>query len=114
MANDTKFWDTFSRSIIMKIHTLAPARVLELNSDKTEAQVQPLFLTKDNDGNMLRQPSVPAVVLKHCRDDIKVDDVVFIIAAERSLDNFEGTNEFIDPDDVRTHALQDSVIVGVY
>lgn len=114
MAEDTKFFDIFKRNILLQLHTLGPAKVLNLDSQNKYARIQPLLLSADDEGSLYRHTPIDnALVTRHCRNDIKVGNTVFFVCCERSLDNFI-PGEFIDPDDVRTHDLKDAVILGVW
>lgn len=115
MSEVSKFFNQEYKSYLLQsISTGAPAKVLKYDSVNYRADLQPLFLTADNEGNIYKQsPINDAFVPKHCRSDIKNGSVVFYIALQRSAANFNGTN-FIDPDSHVYFSDNDSVVVGVW
>lgn len=139
MSEAMKFFNELQRETLLSVATLAPGRVIKYNSSTKRADIQPLFLTADKDGNVYKQsPIYDAVVLDHCTEieifgnhtcgdsyctcdtvlkqyaewrKLKVSDLVFYIPAQRSLADLDGTN-FIDSDSHDLMSSNDAVIVG--
>lgn len=124
MANDTSFYEQFARNIKLSIHTLAPARVVSFNETKRTADIEILFMSRDEEGNVEKYPLIQgAPVLGH---RYKVDgitktfspilqsgDVVFVGFAERAMDHLNDSKPF-DPQYLRTHSIMDAVVLGVF
>ena len=111
MANITRFFDEFSRSIRLAVHTLAPARVVSYDAANKEADIELLFMTVYKDGSTERYPLIEsAICLKHV-GALSKDDIVFVGFAERALDNLQ--KEPFDPDASRLHDIRDAVVLGV-
>lgn len=114
MSEVMKFFDDLQRETLLSVATLAPGRVIKYNSSTKRADIQPLFLTADKEGNIYRQsPIYDAPVLKHCQSDCVTDALIFYITAQRSLAELNGTN-FIDPDSHDLMSSNDAVVVGVF
>jgi hypothetical protein len=113
MSNGTKYTDALIRNIKLSLHVAAPAVVKKYDSGAHTADVEPLFMSADNDGNLDEWPLIEdANVLKHV-GDLNVGDVVLLNFADRALDEMNGSEKF-DPDSTRTHDLTDAVIVGCF
>lgn len=111
MAKSTKFFAEYKRSILLGIHTTAPARVVEYHAGDKEADIELLFMTAYLDGSTERYPLIEgAPVLKHV-GALSKGDVVFVAFSERALDNLQKTP--FDPDATRMHDVKDAVILGV-
>lgn len=123
MGADTRFFDQLIRTIKLSIHTIAPARVLSFNESKQTADIELLFLSLDNDGDLTKQPPIEDVPVLGMRYKVngsvnqytpylKKNDVVFVGFAERALDNLEGPKVF-DPEFSRMHSYSDAIVLGV-
>ncbi|WP_426353651.1 Gp138 family membrane-puncturing spike protein [Exiguobacterium sp. R-39] len=111
MSKHAKFFDNFSRSIRLGIHTSAPARVIKYDAANKEADIELLFMTVYKDGSTEQYPLIEgAPVLKHVGALAK-DDIVFVAFSERALDNLQ--KKPFDPDASRMHDVRDAVILGV-
>ncbi|MCO7127823.1 hypothetical protein NIE88_18920 [Sporolactobacillus shoreicorticis] len=112
MSNSTKFTDALIRNIKLSLHVAAPAVVKKYNSGAHTADVEPLFMSVDNDGNADEWPLIEdAIVLKHV-GDVAPGNVVLLLFADRALDELNGSAKF-DPDSTRSHDLTDCFVVGV-
>lgn len=113
-GQDAKFFERFTASICLGIHTTAPARVLSYDASKQVADLKVLFKRQGNDGSTKEySPILSAPVLKHCEPDIKVGTVVIVSFAERSIDNLVN-NQTFNPDSTRTHSINDAIVMGVW
>ncbi|NMH83262.1 hypothetical protein [Heyndrickxia coagulans] len=114
MSQMSKFFNQFKRETLLSINTLAPAKVLEYNASTKRADLQPLFLLADSDGNTYKQSKIEnAPVLNHCQGDVRAGALVFYICAQRSLANLNGTN-YVNPDSSTLFSDNDAVVVGVF
>lgn len=114
MSEMSKFFNQYKDTILLSIHTLAPAKVLKYDSSSHRADLQPLFFMADKNDTLYKQsPINDAPVLKHCQDDISVGCLVFYMCAQRSLADLNGIN-FIDPDSHVFFSENDAVVVGVF
>lgn len=139
MSKETNFFDLFERRIKLAIHTSGPARVLAFDEEKREADIELLFMTANSNGGLSKYPMIPSVPVMGMRYKVKTEyqahidgtsstiqpleeieyvpflkkgDVVFVVFAERALDNLQNTP--FDPDSMRTHDVRDAWIVGVW
>lgn len=113
MSEVSKFFTNFQRETLLSVATLAPGKVLRYNSADQLADIQPLFLTADNDDNLYKQSIIEdAIVLDHCHP-LEKGNVIFYMAAQRNLDNLDGSS-FINPDSFDLLSSNDAVIVGRY
>lgn len=106
---------------ILKVNTGMPCKVVTFVNGK--ATVQPLFMKKFKGSEPRMRPVIQEVpVLKH-RFQIdgvekeyapvyKKGDVVYVVFAQRALDNVL-SGEIAYPEYNRHHAIQDAVIVGL-
>lgn len=110
------------------IHTMLPARIVEIDYKTRKVSVQPSIKKKkrdgDNDAKGLQDMAiiqnipliVPAIKLAIISLPIKVGDEVLVGFFERSVDNYlygDG-NTPVDPKDYRRHDYNDAVaIVGL-
>lgn len=113
MSEASNFFEEFNREVLLSVTTLAPGKVLRYNASTKRADIQPLFLTADQE-NVYKQSLIEdAPVLKHCQADCKPGVVVFYIPAQRSLADLNGVS-FIDPDSHDLMSSNDAVVVGVW
>jgi hypothetical protein len=115
MSEISRFFnEEYMNYILTGIHTAAPAKVIKYDANTKRADLQPLFLTADKEGNIYKQsPINGAIVPKHCQPDIKDGCLVFYMAFQRSAANLNGT-DFIDPDSHVFFSDNDSIVVGVW
>lgn len=108
------FNDAYKRNILTSIHTIAPAKVIHYDAGRHRADIQPLFMTKNTNGQVNKQSMISgAPVLKHVEADITDGCLVFCACAERSLENLNGTAA-IDPQAHQMFDPNDAVIIGVF
>lgn len=108
------FNDAYKRNILTNIHTIAPAKVIHYDPGSHRADIQPLFMTKNTNGQVNKQSMISgAPVLKHVETDILDGCLVFYACAERSLDNLSQTT-IIDPKAHQMFDPNDAVIIGVF
>lgn len=141
MSEITKFFREMQQEILLSVSTSAPAKVLKVDLKKGLADIQPLFLTCDKEGNIYKQSIIEdALIPDHllgsdllanhtCGDpvctcdsvlnqyarerELKVGELVAYSVSQRSLDNLNGT-DFIDPDSHDLMSSNDAFIVGRY
>jgi len=113
MSEAAKFMDEFSREILLSVATLAPGKIIHYNSASKRADIQPLFLTADEENIYKQSPIFNAPVLKHCEADCRNGAVVFYIPTQRSIADLKGA-AFIDPDSHDLMSSNDAVVVGVF
>jgi hypothetical protein len=112
MSQPTRLFDALLRNIQLNLYVSAPAKVIKYDSGAHTADVEPLFMSEDNDGNLDAWPLIEdALVLKHV-GDLAAGDVVVLLFADRALDEMNGSEKF-DPDSTRSHDLTDAMIIGV-
>lgn len=141
MSEATRFFSDLQREILLSVATSAPAKVVKVDLKKGLADIQPLFLTCDKEGNIYKQSIIQgALIPDHllgsdllanhsCNNpdctcdsilnqfaktqELKVGERVAYSVAQRSLDNLDGTS-FIDPDSHDLMSSNDAFIVGRY
>lgn len=141
MSEMTKFFKEMQQEILLSVSTSAPAKVLKVDLKKGLADIQPLFLTCDKEGNIYKQSIIEdALIPDHllgsdllanhtCGDpyctcdsvlnqyarerELKVGERVAYSVSQRSLDNLNGT-DFIDPDSHDLMSSNDAFIIGRY
>lgn len=112
MSEGTRFTDALIRNIKLSLYVSAPAKVIKYDAGAHTADVEPLYLSVDNDNNVDDWPLIEdALVLKHV-GDLAAGDVVVLLFADRALDEMNGSEKF-DPDSTRTHDLTDCFVIGV-
>jgi hypothetical protein len=115
--------DTIRRSM----HVMLPGRIEKYDAAQQRADVKPLIQDRlaARDGSEILEefpviPSVPVVFPRAGGFFITLPvargDLVTLIFADRSLDNFKSSRgQVTDPDDFRTHDLSDAIaFVGFY
>jgi Phage protein Gp138 N-terminal domain len=113
--------DGFVNQKLLELHTAMPAKII--NVYENEADIQPLFMTVDVNGDVERYPLVLSVPwIKHrfkVNGETQVyepvyekGDLVLVVFAERALDHFVSDKPF-DPEFHRHHDLNDAIIVGL-
>lgn len=141
MGEVAKFFADFQRETLLSVATAAPAKVLKVDLKNGLADIQPLFLTCDKEGNIYKQSIIEgALIPDHllgsdllanhtCGDpdctcdsvlnqyskerELKEGELIAYSVAQRSLDNLNGTN-FIDPDSHDIMSSNDAFIIGRY
>jgi hypothetical protein len=104
------------------MHVGFPAKVVKYDYATQKADVQPLLKRKFADGDVVKLPVIvnvpvifPRVSESYVYLPLKVDDKVWIMIADYSIDNWLSSGSETDPNDVRTHNITDAVcIVGGY
>lgn len=110
--NDVAFFTkVLPDTVKAQLNVARLAQVTRLYDDKTKAEVQPL--DKKSDGSS-RAPLIGVHVGKTKRDVIEVGDVVVVLFMDRSIANFDGSNNEFELSAKRMHDLNDSFIVEVY
>lgn len=114
MSEAQKFFQNdYKQSILQGINTGAIGKVISLAPGSEKANIQPLFMRMTIEGSLRKQTPINGCpVAKHCRDNISIGDVVFYVAAQRSLSNMNGNN-FIDPGSHTMFSDNDAVVLGV-
>lgn len=110
MAKDVEFFRSLSKNIKYSIGGGQPARVVSIRGNV--CTVQPLFMDRINGKVVKRGLIENCPIAKHCLPDIRVTGVVFIMAAERSMDGYRGA-EYIFPSVNRAHSSTDAIVLGV-
>lgn len=110
MTKDIEFFRSLSKNIKASIGGGQPARVVSIYGGR--CTVQPLFMDNINGKSVKRGLIENCPIAKHCWQDIKVGSVVFIMASERSMEGYRGT-DYIYPSVNRVHSATDSVVLGV-
>lgn len=111
------------------LHTCLPAKIITIDYAQQKATVQPLIKernrdAKANDKGLQDMPVIQGVPVVFPSANtgiltfpIKAGDIVLVVFAERSVDNFvfsDGTKP-VDPDDFRKHNYTDAFcIAGLY
>lgn len=109
------------------VHTAMPARIEEYFPDEQKVDVKPLIqrrvVGEDGQEFLEELPIIPDVPVCFPRTanffltfPLVAGDLVLLVFAERSLDNWlAGTGEDTDPDEFRMHDLSDAVAMpGLY
>jgi hypothetical protein len=112
MSAGSKLFDSLIKNIKLSIHTNLPGRVVKYYASTKEADVELLFMTADNQGELDKYPMIERVPCLRHVGPLVVNDTVYLGVSERALDNLQKVP--FDPDSSRTHDLRDCVIVGVF
>ncbi|MED4455897.1 hypothetical protein [Metabacillus fastidiosus] len=113
MSQMSMFFEEYMNEILLKVNTLAPARVMSYNIITKRADLQPLFLIANKDGSVYKQSPIYNIpVPKHCQSDMRSGVLVFYMSAQRSLAEMNGAN-FIDPDSHDFFSPIDAVVMAV-
>jgi len=109
------------------VHTMLPAKVEEYFPEEQKVDVKPLIkrrvVGEDAEEILEELPIIPDVPVRFPRTanffitfPLQPGDLVMLVFAERSLDNWlAGTGEDTDPDEFRMHDLSDAVAMpGLY
>lgn len=107
---DLDFFDKFTQGLYAGLYVAMFGRVVSLNSDCSLADVQPNALQSDGDK---RAMLLDCRVAKHCRDHVGVGSLVFVVFADRDLDNMKGTGDFTLASR-RMHSINDGSVLGVF
>lgn len=109
--NDVKFLQQLMQTIAVQTNVSQLCRVVNISSDKTTVDAQPMALTQENEK---RAMLLNVHVGRMLRDEIKVGDVVVVIFLDRSIANWDKSNRDFQLDHYRTHDLNDAFVVEVY
>ena len=107
---DLDFFKNFSDSLNANLYVSMFCRVVKLHDSNSSADVQPNALQSDGSK---RAMILECPVAKHCRKYIEVGNLVFVVFADRDLDNMTGSGDFTLASR-RMHSINDGVILGVF
>jgi len=101
------------------LHTAMPAEILEYDAEKQTAKVQPQFKRKFIDGSVESVPTISGVPVIMPRSGksfislpLKKGDQVFLIFAERSIENWKQSGGEVDPStEPRKHSYSDAFAI---
>ena len=124
MARDAEFYRAFRDQIILSLNTSFPALVLSYNESIREANIQPMFMTKNYNEDPQTQPiveGVPVLMQRYKVDGgavqefvpiVRPGDIVMCVCSQRSLDDVRAGRPYYAGNS-RILSLQDAVIIGV-
>lgn len=101
------------------MHVGFPCRIVKFDEGTCMANVQPLIRATSDDPAIIQ--NVPALVQRYkingtesvCMPFLKAGDTVFVVCADTEIKNVL-TGQIAKTDTVRSHDLNDAVIVGVF
>lgn len=122
------FFKVYERAIKQSIRTTMPAQIVSYNASAMTADVQPLFLQKQDTGGVIKMGVLQDLpVLQHRmaftnahgeRSEqvfapvYKKGDIVFISVCDRNMDNFQ--KGLFAPNSDIIFSVHDAVVLGGY
>lgn len=106
---------------LLEVHTSLPCVITNVRSNSI-VDIQPLLQRKYRDGSLVKLPIIQNCPVSHPRGNdywiklpLSVNDKGTALFAERSLDNWLASGDFVDPNDHRLHHLTDAIFIpGLY
>lgn len=106
---------------LLEVHTGLPCKIVKVRSN-SYVDIQILLKRKYRDGTLVDLPVIQNVPISHPRGadywikyPVAVNDTGFAMFAERSLDAWIVAGGVVDPNDPRTHDLNDAIFIpGLY
>lgn len=108
---------TIIDQVMVQMYVCLPAKIVEYDASTQYASVQIQLKKKYENGDVVAQPVIPNVPVKHPRAaggktyihlPIKKDDDVMLVFSQRSLDNWKTQGGMQDPADRRKFHITDA------
>ena len=114
----TETIQTIVRQILLQVQTSQPGEIVSYDKSTQRASVQPLFDRVFADGQKVSSPVISDVPVRFpaweggfIHHPVNPGDPCFLIAAQRSLDNWKSTGGCIDPEFGRIFDLTDLIAI---